>query len=495
LSILVTLLSIQCVTTILYADDLPDIPDMIRVTVDHSDNGVLIQWEPSEDKDIEFYHLYKMNDDLAFEKVFSFSANTLEYKHMTSGLKNLAYAVTAEDSAGNESLFEQNVHRAVAVSVSFDPCTPANQITWTPYVGWEKKVSGYKIFGGPVGGTMQMLSIVDSATTSFTHLGIVPNTTYSYYIETVNLNGITSLSAIEEVESVYPDPPGFMAIDYVSVVGETDVELQFSVDLSSTINDFRVMKRSNPGTPFIEVGTILDANQSTMTIMDEFPASTISYEYQVQSVYQPANCNTPIVLSVSNPGTNILVDYDLSNQVVTLDWTPYLSYVTGLSGYTIQRRTGSGEFFDLQTVAPGTTTWSETVQSVIDGFQPGELQYKVLAVGFSGSPGEPGISISNIVSVKVETHLKVPSAFTPGSNDMNFEFKPIIDFAPKDYVMMILDRSGGKLFETTNPGEGWDGTFKGGRFVNEGVYVFFIQYTDYTGIFKSFTGNVTVLYP
>ena len=42
------------------AQDPPDKPDLIRVTVDHADNGVLIQWEPSEDDDIMYYHLYKM---------------------------------------------------------------------------------------------------------------------------------------------------------------------------------------------------------------------------------------------------------------------------------------------------------------------------------------------------------------------------------------------------------------------------------------------------
>ena len=60
---------------------------------------------------------------------------------------------------------------------------------------------------------------------------------------------------------------------------------------------------------------------------------------------------------------------------------------------------------------------------------------------------------------------------------------------------MIMDRGGRKVFETYNSSEGWDGRFLNGEFVNEGVYVYFIQYTDYTGLFKTHTGNVTVLYP
>jgi gliding motility-associated-like protein len=108
--------------------------------------------------------------------------------------------------------------------------------------------------------------------------------------------------------------------------------------------------------------------------------------------------------------------------------------------------------------------------------------------------GIPGISESNTVDVAVETHMEVPNAFTPGSNDMNFEFKPVIDFAPREYVLIVFDRGGRKVFETTDPGEGWDGTYSGG-YVMEGVYVYYIQYTDFTGISRSISGNVTVIFP
>ena len=491
--LLLALLFMRPINT--FAQDPPDKPDLIRVTVDHSDNGVLIQWEASSDADIEFYHLYKMNANQAFELVFSLSANTLEYKHMTSGLKNLSYSVTAEDSTGNESLFEQNVHRAVSVLVEFDPCTPANIITWSAYEGWEGNISGYKIYGGPSGSSMQLLSFVPPATLTYSHEGIMVGSTYNYYIETAHTSGLASLSAIDSVLSLYPEAPQYLMVDYVSVIDQTTIELQFSADVSGEINDFRVMKRSNTATPFIEVSTIMDAGHSTQIIQDQFPTSSTSYEYLVQSVFQPPSCNGPIVISESNPGNSILLGYELMDQVVTLSWTPYHEYDHGLSGYIVQRRSGTGEFFDIQTVGPATTIWTETVQSVINGFQPGALQYKVIAVENQGGTGDPGISISNIITVTVETNIQVPSAFTPGSNDMNFEFKPIIDFAPKDYVMIIIDRGGRKMFETTNIGEGWDGRFQSGRFVSEGVYVYYIQFTDYTGLYKSFTGNVTVLFP
>lgn len=484
-----------CSTSVWSQTDLPDIPDLIRVTVDHSDQGVLVQWEPSSDGDIEFYWIWKMRPDLSFERIMQFDGGIREFKHMTPGLKNLTYSVTAVDSAGNESLFGENVHRAVSLNLEFEPCTPAIEIKWSAYEGWEDQVSGYKIHGAADGDSMQMLSFVDHATLSYAHEGITVGTSYAYYIETIHSSGLTSLSAIDSLATYYPEAPEFITVDHVSVLDQNSVEIQYTADVTGPVNNFRVVKRSNPDTPFTEVQTFWDVSQSKNLLQDEFPTASISYEYLVQSIYQPPTCGTELVLSVSNSGNSVLLEHSLENQMVTLRWTPYLSYVTGLSGYTIQRRSGSGEFYDIQTVGPGTTTWSEAIQSVINGFQPGELQYKVLAISNPQYQGQTGISESNIITVTVETTMQVPSAFTPGSNDMNFEFKPLLDFAPREYLMMILDRGGRKMFETTDPGEGWDGRFQSGEFVNEGVYVYYIQYTDYTGLFKSHTGNVTVLYP
>lgn len=475
-------------------EDLPDKPDMVRVTVDSADNGVLVQWEASTDNDIEWYHIYNIINRTGHE-IAVVTSNVLEYKYMGGGVENLAYTVTAEDTSGNESLLEDNEHRAVIVATKFNPCIPENVMTWTGYEGWDNNISGYKIYGGRSGEEMKLLEFVHFNTRSFAHKGVDINTNYTYFVETVNISGLTSLSPIDTIKTAYPRAPGFLTMDYVSIIDRSTIELQFTADIDAEVNDFRVMRRSNPGTPYSEVQTILNATETSTVIRDQVRTFETNYEYIVQSVYQPVECSSPIIISESNPGTSILLGGVLRDQITTLTWYPYETYNSGLSGYIVQRRSGNGEFHDVGTVGPGTTTWSESVQSVINGFQPGELQYKVIAVSNLNGEAGPYQSVSNIVSITVVTDLQVPSAFTPGSNDMNFEFKPIIDFAPKKYILVIFDRGGRKLFETTDPGEGWDGRFRNGELVNEGVYVYYIQYTDYTGLYKSFAGNLTVLYP
>jgi len=470
----------------LKAQDIPDIPDIIRVTVDHADNGVLIQWEPSEDTDIEFYHLYKQVG-ASFVQLFTFNATTFQYKHMTSGLVDLAYSVVAEDSLGNRSIFSDNVQKAVDVNAEFDLCAQSNIIQWTPYLGWEGQISGYRIFGGVEGAAMQELSFVPATTLSYTHTGVQPDTRYTYYIETVNtLSGITSLSPIDTVTTLYPEAPSYLTIDHVSVLDEASVEIQYSADIAGPVTSFRLLRRSNSSTPFLEVDIAWNVMSSTGVFVDQVPTASISYQYKIESVFLPVSCSTPLEISESNRGNNILLVNELNNQVVTLSWTPYESYQPGLAGYLIQRRNGNGEFVDIQTVGPLTTQWQETIQSIIDGF---------IALSNPGMGGAEEESVSNPTTVQLETHLQIPNAFTPGSNDMNFEFKPLMDFAPREYVLIVMDRGGRKLFETTDPEEGWDGRYMGGEYVNEAVYVYYIQFTDFTGIFRTYTGNVTVLYP
>ena len=99
-----------------------------------------------------------------------------------------------------------------------------------------------------------------------------------------------------------------------------------------------------------------------------------------------------------------------------------------------------------------------------------------------------------MIEIQLPSEIQVPSAITPATNDINSVFKPRFDFAPEEYRLIVLDRGGRKMFETTDPGEGWSGRFNGEN-ANEGVYVYFIQYTDYSGHFRTRTGNLTLLYP
>jgi gliding motility-associated-like protein len=383
----------------------------------------------------------------------------------------------------------------VSTTLDFDPCEVSNRVDWTPYGGWENEISGYRVYGGLAGDSARMLKFLHPSSRSYTHRDVNLDTSYVYYVETVHTSGKNSLSPLDTIETRYPDPPSLLRIDQVEVIDRLNREIFFSHDADASVDQFRILRRTNSQNPFQEVALINNPGEGSLSVVDQVSVAGQSFEYLAEALHKPGGCRDPVVLATSNPGTSIFLESQVEEQMAVLSWTPYQTYESGLSGYLVQRRGGSGEFIDVASLAPEMTSWREPIETVINGFQPGRLQYRVLAISNQVEGGNPGISPSNVTDVTVESTLQVPNAFTPGSNDMNFAFKPRMDFAPKEYTLIIFDRAGRKLFETSDPSLGWDGRGRSGGYVSEGVYVYYIQYTDYTNRTQSLHGNVTAIYP
>ena len=86
----------------------------------------------------------------------------------------------------------------------------------------------------------------------------------------------------------------------------------------------------------------------------------------------------------------------------------------------------------------------------------------------------------------------VPTSFTPNGDGKNDEFIIGGLSAATTFTMSIYNRWGEKVFETTDPSKGWDGTFQE-QFVQEGVYAYTIHVLYFNGIRRSFQGQVTLL--
>ncbi len=88
--------------------------------------------------------------------------------------------------------------------------------------------------------------------------------------------------------------------------------------------------------------------------------------------------------------------------------------------------------------------------------------------------------------------MVIPSAFTPGKNGVNAVYLPnFLCNGVESYEFRVFDRWGRMVFETTSPGQGWDGKFNG-QLQPLDVYVYYIKFSCGTcNIFKK--GNVTLV--
>jgi gliding motility-associated-like protein len=89
-----------------------------------------------------------------------------------------------------------------------------------------------------------------------------------------------------------------------------------------------------------------------------------------------------------------------------------------------------------------------------------------------------------------------PNAFTPDDDGINDLFQPIFKgFENDSYSMVIFDRWGNKIFETTDWEEPWTGGIMGSNYyVQADVYVWQVQLKDKElADYKTFNGHITVI--
>ncbi|MCB0791624.1 MAG: gliding motility-associated C-terminal domain-containing protein [Flavobacteriales bacterium] len=111
--------------------------------------------------------------------------------------------------------------------------------------------------------------------------------------------------------------------------------------------------------------------------------------------------------------------------------------------------------------------------------------------------GECGSAMDSVHVALVDCgpYIHVPNAFTPDGDGMNEAFLPVVDGPLLDYAFDIFDRWGERIFSSTSPEEGWDGTLAG-SLVPDGVYVWQLRYkaVAHDGVKQDrLIGHVTLL--
>ena len=100
-----------------------------------------------------------------------------------------------------------------------------------------------------------------------------------------------------------------------------------------------------------------------------------------------------------------------------------------------------------------------------------------------------GTDSTYLKMLEAESPFLVPNAFTPNNDGLNDTFRPVVDYERvRMFSMVIYNRWGQQIFETTNPAEGWDG-----KDAPAGVYSWVISYSNNTGILYQLKGMVTLI--
>ena len=114
----------------------------------------------------------------------------------------------------------------------------------------------------------------------------------------------------------------------------------------------------------------------------------------------------------------------------------------------------------------------------------------------AGCTAEAEVTVYVITPECAEPVIFVPSAFTPngdGNNDVLYVYgNDQSDLFFDEFYFVIYDRWGQKLFETTDPKQGWDGSYKGKELPPD-VYGFYLKVKCYNQQTFTKKGNVSLL--
>ena len=91
-----------------------------------------------------------------------------------------------------------------------------------------------------------------------------------------------------------------------------------------------------------------------------------------------------------------------------------------------------------------------------------------------------------------DCNMYVPAAFTPNGDGLNEVFKPKLNCYASVFHCRIYDRWGRQIFETSDLNKGWDGTYTGNK-IQQGTYVYYIDYKTVRGITKTARGTVVLI--
>ncbi len=462
---------------------IPETGPIDFVTVDG--NSVMIQWSQSPSPEV-FAYLIARNTAQGTTVIDTvFVGNTYEDFTGEPDVRVETYFVTAIDRCGNTSLVV-DPHNTIFLSAeNQDPCAQSVSLTWNAYQNWPGGVARYAVWVSTNGGPFE--EVGETTTTQFTLQEVDDETEYCFYVVAEEANStFTSRSSETCVTTSVVQPANDLALVNATLTGDGAIGVNWTWNTTAelgtaTINRTMGNIESIPialSNPLIQDNFYLDQ----FTGFDQGPV-----RYQIETVddcgtSRASNEVITVFLQGSNP----------TNGINNLVWTPYQNALANKITYDVFRIETGGIPQKLNDQPMNDLNIVDEI-NLANTSELISCYYVVATATLTLPDGREAevTSRSNTVCLQQTARLWVPNAFVP--DGFNREFKPVLQFGePEDYLMIIYDRWGGKIFESNSLGIGWNGQ-KEDRPLPQGVYLYQIILTQANGTKIEEKGSVVLL--
>lgn len=470
-------------------EECPESPTLERVSVDPFSGHTLLQWTLSSSPDVEVYIIYidKNNSWIAIDTIWDSEVTLYENTSSNASVFSESYVIAARDSADNISPLT-DPHSTIFCNAEFDSCQAVVNISWTPYIGWNDSIDSYIIYQRIEEDNFKILQQISPSDNQFIQSDIQVYTEYCYYVEAIHTDGIKKSTSNMTCEyTQMARTPEYINADYATVSGENEISLSFTVDPASEIKNFKLLRSSNETGPFDTIADFQNVTSTKIGYVDQELDLDQNHYYRLAAMNV---CNK--IVQQSNLAGNIVLTVSNQDRFNMLSWTPYQYWLGGIDEYQIYHLTGNG-FVELNDPLPGSdSTYSDHI-----GEPPYDRKFCYFVDAIEGDTNPYGIkarSKSNTSCVILSPNVFMPNAFTPNGDGKNDFIKPKFSFTPKDYLFVIHNRWGNKIFETKDHEATWDGKVRD-KLVQEGVYIYFLRIITHDGEIIEKNGHIMVIYP
>jgi gliding motility-associated-like protein len=388
----------------------------------------------------------------------------------TPSLKIESYQVLAVDDCGSTSLFDLN-HNTIRLQAKQSKCDQTIDLKWNLYKNWANPIAKHDIWVGINGRNPYLLASVGAADTAYTIRNVPDKDKYNIFVRAVqSVTNITSQSNDTTLIADIIQPVKTLLMKNATVNDKGQVEIVWRWNRTAKVDSVRILRGTNDGN-YQEIRRfkpVYPIDDEAFYVDTTARTSDSLYYYKVDT---KDDCGTR---RLSNYARTILlrVNSVASSRQNRLSWETYVFPLGTTLGYQPNRIIANA-------TTPIGLPLDVNAQEFLDAVSVDEPRvcYRVGAnykYQLPDGSSEEATSLSNRVCLNQFAKMWIPNAFTPGGK--NPEFRPLLTFTDNiaSYNMQIYDRWGSRIFQTSNPTQGWDGR-GGATELPQGVYTYVIR--------------------
>jgi gliding motility-associated-like protein len=448
-------------------------------------DGVLVSWYDNNDPKTVGHIIYRSTPQGTQPIDTVYGVQQYLDVGASQEAKSESYYVLAIDACGNTGLFD-NAHNTIHLTATLDFCRQHIQLNWNPYGVWQNGNESVQIWLGLDGAPAVFEHQVQLTDTLAYLTGIRDNRQYCITIVYKEQGrNVTSSSNTICLASDVINPLAELTIRNVSVQNDGSIEISWNHTAEADLDNLQINRGDDQINQPLLQDLIGQRPVSDLSTYEDRTANSATqpYFYHFEAIDA---CDT---MSESSPMSSIFLHAEARSATENeITWSQFFAPNREIIDIQLCRIDEGGNEQSISAFTANIFNYTDLVESPAGG----TICYRIKARHTNLMGTDTLIASSNTVCLEQKINLYIPNAFVP--TGLNSIFKP--EFVSTDgiasYQMQIFNRWGGKVYQSSVIGDGWDGR-QDGRTLSAGVYFYIITFQQPDGKLDKRAGTINLI--